>query len=459
MKKQNRLNVVRLIAGSWVCLCATMQTAVAQTPVDASDGVNFGTGTDDPKLKKGDNNTDLELGVKDGSGLVIYPSSNTYPTFLAGEGHQETVSEYRWYRIAQSGTQAQGMRANALFTLRDDISGGGHSTVVFRAGVSYGDQSRMNVNLLSHSYYGLPAFTKIRILEKGVYDVFYLEVWTNRPGPVRYSIADNLSTSGWLPVDWVETTSIPTGYTIREYDINKAFTVGSYKNILSISHGGTIDIDGSLNLLSSPVLTQATAPSLLAGQYVPRSTNNAGSADSFLMEGTFGASGAIPKEGAGTRMMWYPEKSAFRVGTVSNTDWDDVNIGLASIAMGDNTKASGQNSVSLGGWSQALGSNSTALGAGHAYACGSLATGYNTPRFTSSGRTAWQGDDLNSAFEVGIGANESNRKNGFTVLQDGSVEVGKATASDDSVPLHVKANGDVTLSKAQGDISMGVFGQ
>ncbi|MBS0591234.1 MAG: tail fiber domain-containing protein [Proteobacteria bacterium] len=73
-------------------------------------------------------------------------------------------------------------------------------------------------------------------------------------------------------------------------------------------------------------------------------------------------SGAIPASGAGARMMWYPAKGAFRVGYVGGTQWDDGNIGLYSVAMGDNTTASGNYSTAMGA-SIASGDYSTAMGA------------------------------------------------------------------------------------------------
>src|SRR5688500_18037770 len=62
---------------------------------------------------------------------------------------------------------------------------------------------------------------------------------------------------------------------------------------------------------------------------------------------TAGGSGTvcIPAEGAGTRMMWYPEKAAFRAGYINGTQWDDANIGLYSVAMGQSVRASGDNAV------------------------------------------------------------------------------------------------------------------
>jgi len=48
-----------------------------------------------------------------------------------------------------------------------------------------------------------------------------------------------------------------------------------------------------------------------------------------------------PISGGGTRMMWYPQRAAFRVGFVNGLNWDKDNIGLFSFASGYSTKASG----------------------------------------------------------------------------------------------------------------------
>jgi hypothetical protein len=37
-----------------------------------------------------------------------------------------------------------------------------------------------------------------------------------------------------------------------------------------------------------------------------------------------GTTGAVPVEGAGTRLMWIPSKSAFRAGEVNGTNWNDA---------------------------------------------------------------------------------------------------------------------------------------
>jgi hypothetical protein len=87
--------------------------------------------------------------------------------------------------------------------------------------------------------------------------------------------------------------------------------------------------------------------------------------------------GGIPAEGAGTRFMWLPYKSATRGGYVDGTQWDDANIGYFSTAFGRNARASGdygfasgENVVAANSWSTAMGQYSTASGAA------SVALGY-----------------------------------------------------------------------------------
>jgi len=67
--------------------------------------------------------------------------------------------------------------------------------------------------------------------------------------------------------------------------------------------------------------------------------------------------------------MWYPDKSAFRVGAVFGVDWDKDSIGLFSFASGLNTRAKGFYSTAMGINSIAAQNYTTALG------IGSLASG------------------------------------------------------------------------------------
>lgn len=112
--------------------------------------------------------------------------------------------------------------------------------------------------------------------------------------------------------------------------------------------------------------------------------------DGFLSTGTF-SSGTLSATGAGTRLLWNPQKAAFRVGAVSANQWDDTNIGNYSSAVGYNCMAgvasfaSGNSCTASTVDAVAMGHLCQATGAGEAFALGdsSIAT---TPRSVAIGR-------------------------------------------------------------------------
>ena len=98
--------------------------------------------------------------------------------------------------------------------------------------------------------------------------------------------------------------------------------------------------------------------------------------------------GLPPVSGAGTRMMWYPNKAAFRVGQVSaSTYWSESSIGKHSFAAGLNTRAAGEYSVAFGNTANASGDGAFAWGSG-TLASGTFATasGFKTsaPAYAST---------------------------------------------------------------------------
>jgi hypothetical protein len=127
--------------------------------------------------------------------------------------------------------------------------------------------------------------------------------------------------------------------------------------------------------------------------------------------------GDPPVSGAGTRMMWYPDKAAFRAGYVDGAQWNAANIGDYSTAMGYNTTASGQFSFATGYLNMASGEGSASIGTGnnasgsYSNALGevntasgdfSTALGYSTTAsgdysFTMGNQTSASGGDASAA--------------------------------------------------------------
>lgn len=109
---------------------------------------------------------------------------------------------------------------------------------------------------------------------------------------------------------------------------------------------------------------------------------------SAFFGGTYnsGATGGVPREGAGVRMFWYPGKAAFRAGYVEGTQWDDANIGLYSVSFGLNVRSLGDYSIAVGLRATSANSGTVAMGEDvTATGVNSVVMGYKASTSTSAG--------------------------------------------------------------------------
>ncbi|MBE0643583.1 MAG: tail fiber domain-containing protein [Bacteroidetes bacterium] len=175
----------------------------------------------------------------------------------------------------------------------------------------------------------------------------------------------------------------------------------------------------------------------------------------FVATGTLW-SGNIPVSGAGTRMMWYPAKAAFRSGTVDGTQWDDSNIGAGSVALGFNPKASGTHSLAAGYATQATGPHATALGV-NTTASGDFAMAFGNTS-TASGENALVFGSVSTAsgaYSIAMGWRAStNDKTGSFVVSDKSTYDYLTATADNQ--LTMRFDGGVRLFSAS-DLMDGLF--
>src|SRR5947208_2475066 len=166
--------------------------------------------------------------------------------------------------------------------------------------------------------------------------------------------------------------------------------------------------------------------------------------DGWAATGTFG-SGVIPVTGAGVRLMWYPRKAAFRVGSVVGGQWDDANVGDYSVALGQNTIASAPHSTAMGIWSTATGNFSTALGtATAATGHSAIALGQNTKASGQNSTALGLGTSASGGASTAMGAGTS-ATGGF------STALGQKTAASG---FSVTAMGG--FAEASGEFSAGL---
>jgi hypothetical protein len=157
----------------------------------------------------------------------------------------------------------------------------------------------------------------------------------------------------------------------------------------------------------------------------------------LVVQGTYTGGGAPPATGPGARMMWYPQKAAFRAGFVFDTQWDEASIGPYSVAFGQDTTASGVNSTALGlgatasGWASiASGYNTTASGGySSAFGIGTQAKGSNSTAMGSSSMAS--GTSATALGSDAVASGNTATAMGFATvaLGDYSTVMGSNTAS------------------------------
>jgi hypothetical protein len=151
-----------------------------------------------------------------------------------------------------------------------------------------------------------------------------------------------------------------------------------------------------------------------------------------LFQGTLGA-GTIPATGPGVRLMWYPKKAAFRAGEPTATEWDDMNVGDHSVAVGYGTTSGGAFSTAMGIYSNASGDLSTAMGASTiASGVGSIAMGQTT---TASG-----------AYSTTMGVFTTAQAYGSVALGQNNLVAGSAIGWVVTDPVLVVGNGSSQLA-------------
>ena len=179
--------------------------------------------------------------------------------------------------------------------------------------------------------------------------------------------------------------------------------------------------------------------------------------------------GNPPVQGAGRRMMWYPDKVAFRVGATSGSSWDKDEIGRYSFASGDDTRASGSFSTAMGAGSVASGNYSTAMGAGTvasnivstAMGANSNASGYAS---TAMGQSTNATGDYSTAIGLSSDAGgEASTAIGWATTASGNYSTAmgyNTTAGGDystAMGINTLASADYSTAMGGGTLASGAY--
>ncbi len=164
--------------------------------------------------------------------------------------------------------------------------------------------------------------------------------------------------------------------------------------------------------------------------------------------------GNPPISGSGSRMMWYADKAAFRVGSVGGDNWDKDSVGLYSFACGHNTIASGENSFASGRMSTASGSYSTAMGGGHASGLNSLATAASTA--TGINSVAMGSGMASGDYSIAMGGGHASGVNSLSIGLGNAIGLNSfSTGYANSVGENSTAMGYGTYANGENSTAMG----
>ncbi len=158
--------------------------------------------------------------------------------------------------------------------------------------------------------------------------------------------------------------------------------------------------------------------------------------------------GNPPASGGGIRMMWYPDKAAFRAGLVVGANWDKDSIGEYSFASGYNAKAKGESSFAVGAGSAATHYGAFAIGDG-ARATNSNAIAIGTDAAASSGNDIAIGNLAKASGGASISLGYNTTASGPNSFATGFNTIASGYLSS--------AIGNGTLAKGYGNTAVGMF--
>ncbi len=159
------------------------------------------------------------------------------------------------------------------------------------------------------------------------------------------------------PVNLLELASV-TSNAAMTFDIagQNLFTMGinsTNPEAFIIAKGGDLTV---------PVFT-FKGENIGVGVSDPKANLHVSGNSGILVSGQYGSGANLAESGRGTKLLWYPNKAAFRVGYVLGTEWDQANLGNFSVGIGYNPLASGYASTVVGGFrNKATGPYSLAVG-------------------------------------------------------------------------------------------------
>jgi hypothetical protein len=246
---------------------------------------------------------------------------------------------------------------------------------------------------------------------------------------------------GWSPTD-------------RLLTVGNGSDSSNRHDALVILKSGDTTLNGNLTINGTITATNINGSGSTANVAKLDAANTFNNVSGITVQGpgpvsdTVPATGTIVPSGAGTRMVFIPGFSAFRVGSVSGDQWDSIKIGLWSTAMGNNTTASGGSSTAFGWSTTASGASSTAMG-GRSTASGHYSTAIGSHNTASDYGSTAMGTDT-------IASGHSSTALGYATEASGNFSTAMGFSSTAS-GVSTTAMGDNTSAPSYAETALGCF--
>lgn len=347
------------------------------------------------KSQNGNSGLFYQTAIRDVSGLLLTNQSvsiqftviGNYPAGVIQwqENHTITSNSYGMIKLIIGTGNSTGLGNAVSF---NEINWLSNNTIVkvgldFNGGNNFTDFGIVKMNSVPYVYYSkitdsiiglsFQNFSDVNVSAPSIGKVFkyngtqWLPATDNQRDTVSYSYQSNYSTyaniAGFLINAPHRDTTV---YSINSANTQQAFNSNNAQQSNSATYSDTAlftffvlpsswKIDGNNSSSTNTLGSNNNADVILKtnnserarissqGSFSIGNTTPAANFNITATNGLMATSTPIPNlgtvDGAGTRMMWYPSKAAFRAGYVDGNQWDSVNIGQYSAAFGYNCKA------------------------------------------------------------------------------------------------------------------------
>jgi len=202
-----------------------------------------------------------------------------------------------------------------------------------------------------------------------------------------------------------------TGWRLKDANPSNYGDIGNKAMDLSIS-----DLASSTYGATGPYSVAIGNHNTASGDFGATSIGNVNIASGDYGATALGSVNTASGNHGATAIGWFNTASGNEGATAIGHN--SIALGITSIALGKSSTSFGENALAMAG-AYAIGNRTFALGEGaYARAYNSLALGRYNEIFTSSNLTSWVNTD--PLFTLGIGSNDTNRKNALTIFKNGN---------------------------------------